>query len=171
MPLASSPAAIPSPAPLASPPPSPANAPTISAAAFAAQAPTGTIQRKIDWPTPPLPHVYNNFRIAIARFHAGHPDNLAVLTDSDFVKGDWRGDGTTELFWYKFHLDRQGKGTLYFAEPVYHMLDFMGSGAEQVIALDNSRGILEVYGSRSAQRGAAQRGVDYRRQIANHTHY
>jgi FG-GAP-like repeat len=309
---------------------------------------TGTIQRRIDWPTTPLPHVYNNFRTAIARLHAGHPDNLVVLTDSggqisihaytaelkplwthveqlkkdhlghylypldidgdgidevivshlaldaagkvlwsnvarfpsnhdhadslrfvdldgdgklealasqsdvgtvvyraltgeivwqrpadhtqqiqfgdfiagipapqvvvtartygnrqlgepylsgqlywfdrqgellskwprqplngnpDFVKGDWRGDGTTELFWYKFRLDRQGKGTLYFAEPVYHMLDFMGSGAEQVIALNNSRGILEVYGSRSAKHGAAKRDVDYRRQIANHTHY
>lgn len=89
----------------------------------------------------------------------------------DFVKGDWRGNGTAELFWYKFHLNSDGKGTLYFGEPVYHMLAFMGDGAEQVITLNNASGILRVYGSRNAKRRSVKRDAEYLRKVANHTHY
>jgi len=92
----------------------------------------------------------------------------------DFVKGDWRGDGGVELFWYKFHMGRDGRGTLAFGEPVYHMFDFMGNGAEQVIALQNRQGILRVYGCRDARPRASKlkRDADYLRDaVANHTHY
>jgi hypothetical protein len=43
---------------------------------------TGEIKHKTDWPTQPLPHVYNNFRTAIAKLHPGYPDSLVVYSDS-----------------------------------------------------------------------------------------
>lgn len=89
-----------------------------------------------------------------------------------FVKGDWRGDGTEELFWYKFRMTGTGKGELYFGEPVFHMFDFMRNGAEEVITLHN--GILKVYGCRSANHDEANviSDPDYlRRKVTNHTHY
>src|SRR5260221_8665868 len=43
---------------------------------------TGAIKRKVEWPTRPMPHVYNNFRTAIAKFHRGHADNLPGFTHS-----------------------------------------------------------------------------------------
>jgi hypothetical protein len=43
---------------------------------------TGNIKYQIPWPTQPLPHVYNNFRTAIAKLHPGYPDSLIVYTDS-----------------------------------------------------------------------------------------
>jgi outer membrane protein assembly factor BamB len=42
---------------------------------------TGAIKYKVPWPTPPMPHVYNNFRTAIAHLHPGYPDDLIVYTD------------------------------------------------------------------------------------------
>jgi hypothetical protein len=43
---------------------------------------TGAIKHKVEWPTTPLPHVYNNFRTAVAKLHPGYPDSLLVYTDS-----------------------------------------------------------------------------------------
>jgi hypothetical protein len=89
-----------------------------------------------------------------------------------FVKGDWRGDGGEELFWYKFRMNGDGKGELYFPEQVFHMFDFLGDTAEEVITLD--RGALRVYGYRHADHRAqpAQRAPEYlQRRVANHTHY
>ncbi|HWV58629.1 MAG TPA: hypothetical protein VNZ57_14330 [Longimicrobiales bacterium] len=89
-----------------------------------------------------------------------------------FVKGDWRGDGTEELFWYRFRLTEDGTGELYFADQVFHMFDFDGDGAEEVITLANGR--LRVYGSASALRDPenARRDPDYMKErVANHTHY
>ncbi|HVX85029.1 MAG TPA: hypothetical protein VH253_09455 [Phycisphaerae bacterium] len=43
---------------------------------------TGEIRRQVPWPTQPLPHVYNNFRLAIARLHPGYPDDLICYSDS-----------------------------------------------------------------------------------------
>lgn len=89
-----------------------------------------------------------------------------------FVKGDWRGDGTEELFWYRFHMKDDGSGELYFADQVFHMFDFDGDGAEEVITLANGR--LRVYGSANAIRDPenARRDPDYMKErVANHTHY
>ena len=87
----------------------------------------------------------------------------------DFVKGDWRGDGREDLFWYKFRLNEEGKGVLYFKHDVYHMLDFMGSGSEQVIA--RAPASLLVYGFKHAKPKRVSRREDYWKRIANHTHY
>ncbi len=89
----------------------------------------------------------------------------------DFVKGDWDGDGAEELFWYKFRLNDQGKGVLYFEDPVYHMFDFTGSGHDEVITL--AGGTMRVYGCANP-RGQRTRGLDpdrLRWKVTNHTHY
>lgn len=87
----------------------------------------------------------------------------------DFVKGDWRGNGTEELFWYKFRIAPDGRGVLSFKQDVYHMFDFMGTGAEQVIC--RGGGSLLVYGYRNAPRRPVKRPSSYWKRVANHTHY
>lgn len=88
----------------------------------------------------------------------------------NFVRGDWYGDGKKEFFWHKFKLEDDGRGTLFFKEPVYHMFDFLGNGAEQVITED--RGVLRVYGYRDVKPRKVVRDSEYKRNsIANHTHY
>lgn len=42
---------------------------------------TGEIKHKVEWPTRPMPHVYNNFRTVIAKLHAGYPDSVVVYSD------------------------------------------------------------------------------------------
>lgn len=90
----------------------------------------------------------------------------------DFVKGNWRGNGQQDLFWHKFRIGPDGKGKLYFPDPVYHMFDFMGKGAEEVITL--SRGVMRVYGYRNAaySNQDLKKDVNYlKTQVVNHTHY
>jgi hypothetical protein len=89
----------------------------------------------------------------------------------DFVKGKWNGRDE-QLFWYKFKMNEQGKGELFFPDPVYHMFDFMGKGAEEVITL--SRGYLRVYGSRKAEHSNKDGKKDpiyLKNTVVNHTHY
>jgi hypothetical protein len=87
----------------------------------------------------------------------------------DFVLGKWNGKDD-QLFWYKFKIDEQGKGELFFPDPVYHMFDFMGKGTEEVITL--SRGYLRVYGSRKAVYSTQKRDLMYlKNTVVNHTHY
>jgi hypothetical protein len=87
----------------------------------------------------------------------------------DFVRGDWKGDGGDELFWYRFKLGPDGKGILHFKQDVYHMLDFLGIGSEQVIARGGTA--LQVYGYRHAKPKVVKRDASYWKRIANHTHY
>ncbi|WP_125185356.1 hypothetical protein [Botryobacter ruber] len=90
----------------------------------------------------------------------------------DFVKGNWRGNGQDEVFWYKFRLNNKGTGELYFPDPVFHMFDFMGKGAEEVITLN--RGILRVYGHSQANYSNqdSKKNLDYLKgTVVNHTHY
>ncbi len=100
------------------------------------------------------------------------PRTSSLNGNPDFVKGDWRGDGREELFWYKWHMMPDGRGELWFKEEVYHMFDFMGNGCEQVIALNKGTGVLQIYGARDAKPKTVKRDPDYlRHAIANHTHY
>lgn len=90
----------------------------------------------------------------------------------DFVKGNWAGQGKDQLFWFKFKINDQGKGELYFADPVFHMFDFMGKGAEEVITVSN--GYLRVYCCKTAQYSNKDLKKDliYRKNVVvNHTHY
>lgn len=100
------------------------------------------------------------------------PKNNSLNGNPDFVKGDWRGDGREELFWYKWRMNSEGRGELWFKEEAYHMFDFMGNGCEQVIALNKNTGVLQIYGARDAKSKTVKRSPDYlRHSIANHTHY
>jgi hypothetical protein len=90
----------------------------------------------------------------------------------DFVLGDWKGDGTTDLFWFKFHINDKGTGDLYFPDGVFHMFDFDAGGGEEVITLAN--GTLRVWGYANAPKGGADRKKDLnylKRAVVNHTHY
>lgn len=90
----------------------------------------------------------------------------------ELVKGDWRGDGRLRLFWHRFGLNEYGAGTLFILQEVYHMFDYIGNGAEQVVALNKGQGILQIYGHRGVVPKAARRDSEYlRHHVANHTHY
>ncbi|MCW9713919.1 hypothetical protein LQ318_13490 [Aliifodinibius salicampi] len=88
-----------------------------------------------------------------------------------FVKGDWDGDGQEDLFWHKFKMQDDGSGTLYFGDMVYHMFDFTGNGADEVITLGDGR--LRIYGHRDPSTSEDRKfDPDYiKNRIANHTHY
>ena len=90
----------------------------------------------------------------------------------DFVKGDWLGNGKDQLFWYKFKINDKGTGELYFPDGVYHMFDFTGKGAEEVITLN--RGMLRVYGSKNTKYSGKDKKKDLlylKQSVTNHTHY
>jgi hypothetical protein len=64
----------------------------------------------------------------------------------------------------------EGKVVLYFKQDAYHLFDFMGTGAEQVIARGGTT--LQVYGSKRVRpKTGVRRSVDYVKRVANHTHY
>lgn len=89
----------------------------------------------------------------------------------DFVKGAWNGKDD-QLFWYKFKMKDNGKGKLYFPDPVFHMFDFMGKGAEEVITLSN--GNLRIWGSKTTVYTNKDRKKDLmylKNTVVNHTHY
>jgi hypothetical protein len=93
-----------------------------------------------------------------------------ISGNPNFVRGDWYGNGAKQFFWHKYKLNDDGTGTLFFKETVYHMFDFLGNGAEQVITWD--RNTLRVYGYKDVKARAIQRDSEYvRNSIANHTHY
>ncbi|HEY8512530.1 MAG TPA: hypothetical protein VIL31_11275 [Cyclobacteriaceae bacterium] len=90
----------------------------------------------------------------------------------DFVKGNWKGDGHDELFWFKFRINAKGEGEFFFPDPAYHMFDFTGRGAEEVVTL--SQGKLAVYGSASAKysgRDSKRDPLYLKSKVVNHTHY
>lgn len=100
------------------------------------------------------------------------PRNNSLNGNPDFVKGDWRGDGREELFWYKWRMNAEGRGEIMFKEEAYHMFDFMGNGCEQVISLNKNTGVLQIYGAADAKPKTLKRDPDYlRHSIANHSHY
>lgn len=88
----------------------------------------------------------------------------------DFAKGDWYGDGTETLFWYRFLMQPDGTGKLYFTGEVYHCFDFERNGAAQVVTLDGN--IMRIWGYRYVEKKEPNNNPDYlRHAITNHTHY
>src|SRR5258706_13178879 len=70
--------------------------------------------------------------------------------------------------WPRFCDD--GRGTQFFNEPAYHMFDFLGNGAEQVITFE--RTLVRVYGYRNVKPKFVKRDSEYQRNsAANHTQY
>ena len=88
---------------------------------------TGAVKRQVEWPTPPMPHVYNNFRTAIAKFHQGYADDLVVLTDSGGVISVTAYDKELKMLWQ--HTESRKKD--YFGHYVYPV-DVNGDGIDEV---------------------------------------
>jgi hypothetical protein len=97
----------------------------------------------------------------------------------NFVRGDWYGTGKRTYFWYRFKLEPDGNGTLYFKGEAYHMFDFDHTGADQVITLEGGGGgpggggtqTLRVYGYANVVPHPKPCDAECRKLIANHTHY
>jgi hypothetical protein len=96
----------------------------------------------------------------------------------NFVRGDWFGTGKRTYFWFRFKLEPDGNATMYFKGEAYHMFDFDHIGSEQVITLEGGGGpaggglqTLRIYGYAKAVPRAVKRDAEYRKTIANHTHY
>jgi hypothetical protein len=98
----------------------------------------------------------------------------------NFVRGDWYGTGKRTYFWFRFKLEPDGNSTMYFKGEAYHMFDFDHIGSEQVITLEGGGGggpagggmqTLRVYGYAKAVPHVVKRDAEYRKTIANHTHY
>ncbi len=96
-----------------------------------------------------------------------------ISGNPDFVKGNWMGDGNEVLFWDRFRITEEGKGKMYFPETVYHMFDFTGNGADEVITRDYRSGFIKVYGAKHANpSGKPSEDPDIlRHKVTNHTHY
>jgi hypothetical protein len=100
------------------------------------------------------------------------PKGVPLNGNPNFVSGNWKGDGKKQVFWYKFFLNDTGEGQLYFPDQVYHMFDFTGRGAEEVITF--GRGVMRIYGSKSAKYSNKDLKADLRYlqlNVVNHTHY
>ncbi|MDQ6699596.1 MAG: hypothetical protein M3Z36_05365 [Acidobacteriota bacterium] len=89
---------------------------------------TGEIKHKVEWPTRPMPHVYNNFRTAIAKFHPGYADNLVVLTDSGGTIRLTAYDRELKQIWE--HAEERKKD--YFGHYLYP-IDLNGDGIDEVV--------------------------------------
>ena len=88
----------------------------------------------------------------------------------DMVKGDWYGDGSEVLFWYKFLMQPDGRGKLCVRGNIYHCFDFERNGAAQVITLDGTK--LRVWGYKYAKQGKPNDDPDFLKEtMTNHTHY
>ena len=88
---------------------------------------TGEIKHQIPWPTQPLPHVYNNFRTAVAKLHPGYPDSLIVYTDSGGTVSVNAYDPTLKQLWSYSHARLKD----YHGHYIYPV-DIDGDGIDEV---------------------------------------
>lgn len=88
---------------------------------------TGDIKHQVEWPTQPLPHVYNNFRTAIAKLHPGYPDSLIVYTDSGGTVSINAYGPTLNLLWSYSHPRLKD----YHGHYIYPV-DINGDGIDEV---------------------------------------
>lgn len=89
----------------------------------------------------------------------------------DMDKGDWFGDGSEVLFWYKFRMQPDGRGKLsMMSGEMYHVLDFERNGAAQVITLQGDK--MSVWGYKNVRARKPNNDPNFiKEHIANHTHY
>ena len=88
---------------------------------------TGEIKHRVEWPTDPLPHVYNNFRTAVAKTHPGYPDTLLVYTDSGNTVSLNAYGPTLNLLWSYSHPRLKD----YHGHYIYPV-DIFGDGIDEV---------------------------------------
>jgi hypothetical protein len=91
---------------------------------------SGDIIKKVPWPAPPLPHVYNNYRMAVAKFHkdAPAPDTLLVLSDTGGLISLTAYDKDLNQLWQ--HSEPRQKD--YFGHYIYPF-DVNGDGVDEVV--------------------------------------
>ena len=93
-----------------------------------------------------------------------------LIGNPDFTGGDWYGNDTEKLFWFRFMFLPDGRGQLYFTGNVYHGFDFERNGAFQVITLDRTK--LRVWGYKHVKARQPNNDPDFlRHTMTNHTHY
>lgn len=95
----------------------------------------------------------------------GNP-NLGVL--------EWDGRPGMEIAWSNLVLDGQGKVLAALPSTLHHAFDFAGDGREEFVRnVRDTDGALYLYAWGDASDGGRPRRTDYeyRRKIANHTHY
>lgn len=90
----------------------------------------GNIIKKVPWPAPPLPHVYNNYRMAVAKFHkdSDGPDTLLVLSDTGGLISLTAYDKDLNQLWQ--HAEHRAKD--YFGHYIYPY-DVNGDGIDEVV--------------------------------------
>jgi hypothetical protein len=91
---------------------------------------TGDILKKVPWPAPPMPHVYNNYRMAVAKFHkdSDGPDTLLVLSDTGGLISLTAYDKDLNQLWQ--HAEHRDKD--YFGHYIYPW-DVNGDGVDEVV--------------------------------------
>lgn len=96
---------------------------------------TGAIKHIADYPCPPPPHTYFNFRMAIANLDGGYPDQIVLFTDPGNIKTVTAYNSKLEKLWE--HQEQFAKDHL--GHYVYPM-DVTGDGIDEVfvsaLALD-----------------------------------
>ncbi|MDZ7693601.1 MAG: hypothetical protein U5K69_21195 [Balneolaceae bacterium] len=93
----------------------------------AADGETGEIIHRTKWPTATLPHVYNNFRLAVGNLEGGYPDNVIVYTDHGGKSNVSAFTNELDLIWQ--HEEEKDKDHL--GHYVYPH-DFTGDGRDEV---------------------------------------
>ncbi len=90
----------------------------------------GDVLRKVPWPAPPMPHVYNNYRMAVAKFHkeSDGPDTLLVLSDTGGLISLTAYDKDLNQLWQ--HAEHRAKD--YFGHYIYPF-DVNGDGVDEVM--------------------------------------
>ncbi len=71
---------------------------------------TGKVIKQVPWPAPALPHVDNNYRMAVAKFHkeSTGPDTLLVFTDTGGTITLAAYDKDLNKLWRAHGASRQG---------------------------------------------------------------
>jgi hypothetical protein len=90
----------------------------------------GDIIKKVKWPAPPMPHVYNNYRMAVAKFHkeSRAADTLLVLSDTGGLITLTAYDKDLNQLWQ--HSEPRQKD--YFGHYIYPF-DVNGDGVDEVV--------------------------------------
>jgi hypothetical protein len=90
---------------------------------------SGKVRYKTPWPTQPLPHVYNNFRLAIGKLTTGRPNEIIVFTDMGGTINISAYTSTLKQLWQ--HTERRSKDHLgHYIYPI----DLDGDGIDEVLA-------------------------------------
>jgi hypothetical protein len=91
---------------------------------------TGAVIKQVPWPAPALPHVDNNYRMAVAKFHkdSDGPDTLLVFVDTGGYIALTAYDKDLNLLWQ--HAEHRDKD--YFGHYIYPY-DVNGDGVDEVV--------------------------------------